>query len=126
MGQTITVCYPAGLFTENDGYHGFASYRKNEIQLRPSTEINPLSAEQQEQAFWHELTHFILYHGGAAYKGKEEFMHQDEGFVELVGSLLHQAVNSFEYGPEAGGNGNHGSSKKEARQETSAGQRGAI
>ena len=31
-------------------------------------------------------------HAGAAYSGKTEYMHQDEGFVDLVGSLFHQAV----------------------------------
>ena len=36
-------------------------------------------------------------HAGAAYSGKTEYMHQNEGFVDLVGNLFHQAVTTFEY-----------------------------
>jgi predicted SprT family Zn-dependent metalloprotease len=97
LGQTITVAFPHERFTDTDGEYGFASYRKNEIQLRPSSPMLPLSEEQIAQTFWHELTHFVLYHAGAAYSGKSDYMHQDEGFVDLVGSLLHQAVSTFEF-----------------------------
>jgi hypothetical protein len=37
------------------------------------------------------------WHAGAVYSGKTEYMRQDEGFVDLVGSLFHQAVTTFEY-----------------------------
>ena len=97
FGQTITVCFDPEKFIENDDIYGACSYRRNEIQLRPSTKTRPLSSEQIAQTFWHELTHFVLYHAGAAYSGKSNYMHQDEGFVDLVGSLLHQAVSTFEF-----------------------------
>ena len=97
LGQTITVSFCPSEFLDADGTYGFACYRKNEIQLRPSVPTLPLSDEQIAHTFWHELTHFILYHAGAAYSGKEEYMHQDEGFVTLVGSLLHQATSTFTY-----------------------------
>lgn len=35
-------------------------------------------------------------HAGAAYSGKTEYMHQDEGFVDLISSLFHPAVTTFE------------------------------
>lgn len=97
FGQTITVLFAPEKFTEADGRYGFSSYRQNEIQLRPSTSVLPLSQEQIEQTLWHEVTHFILLHAGAAYSGKSDYMHQDEGFVDLVGSLLHQALATMEY-----------------------------
>lgn len=97
MGQTIQVVFLPEIFVEKDGFYGFSSYRQNQIQLRPSTSINPLTDEQICQTFCHELMHFILYHAGNAYKGKEEYMHQDEGFVDLCGHLLHQALITMEY-----------------------------
>lgn len=97
FGQTIKVEYPQEVFREKDGYEGFAVYRLNEIQLRP---YSAASKEKMEQTFYHELTHFILYHAGASYSGKTEYMHQDEGFVDIVASLLHQAISSFEYDEE--------------------------
>ena len=97
LGQRITVVVDPSCFTEKDSAYGYASYRTNQIQLRPSTETHPLNQEQLEQTFCHELMHFILYHAGAAYSGKHDYMHQDEGFVDLCGSLLHQAITTMEY-----------------------------
>jgi len=97
LGQTISVVFTPDKFTENDGSVGFASYRLNKIELRPTTSVHPLTEEQIGQTFWHELTHFVMYHAGASYSGKEDYMHQDEGFVDLVGSLYHQAVSTFEF-----------------------------
>lgn len=97
FGQTISVMFSPERFTDSDGLYGFSCYRKNEIQLRPSTETLPFTHEQIMQTFWHELTHFILFYAGAAYGGKTDYMHQDEGFIDIVGSLLHQAVESFEF-----------------------------
>jgi len=99
LGQTISVSYQPDKFSESESAYGFASYRRNEIQLRPSTEVNPLSEEQIAQTFWHELTHFVMFFAGAAYSAKTDYMHQDEGFVDLVGSLYHQATSTFEFNP---------------------------
>ena len=99
LGQTIYVYFLPDVFTDHDGHFGFSSYRKNQIHLRPSTSVLPLSNEQTEQTFWHELTHFVLYHAGAAYSGKKDYMHQDEEFVDLVASLYHQAISTFEFEP---------------------------
>jgi hypothetical protein len=96
FGQTIEVVYFPEVSLLPDGVRGYANYRRNEIQLRSSSPEFPLSDEQIAETFWHELSHFILYFAGAAYSGKEDFMHQDEGFVDLVGNLLHQAVSTFE------------------------------
>ena len=97
FGQTINVVFKPEYFAENDGVYGCASYRLNEIQLRPPTDTLPLSVEQVEQTFYHELMHFVLYHAGAAYTGKKDYMHQEEGFVDLCGGLLHQAMTTAVY-----------------------------
>lgn len=98
FGQTIKVLFLPERFTEGqEGHYGFSSYRRNEIHLRPSTSTHPITDDQMEQVFWHELTHFILYWAGPAYSAKTDYMHQDEGFVDLVSCLLHQAVSTFEF-----------------------------
>ena len=97
FGQTIKVVCDHSFFTEKDGYCGFASYRANQIQLLPSTPTRPLTDEQISQTFCHELMHFIIYHAEASCSGKADFMHQDEGFIDLCGSLLHQALTTMEF-----------------------------
>jgi predicted SprT family Zn-dependent metalloprotease len=96
MGQTINVSIDENDFINMDNWVGMAVYRTNKICILPSTDKNPISQEQMHQTFFHELMHFITYHAGSSYSGKEEYMHKEEGFVELMGSLLHQAIITFE------------------------------
>lgn len=96
MGQTIDVEFQADHFRDS-GWEGTASYRRNKIMLQSNSDAVPLKPEMLEQTFMHELVHFILYHSGAAYTGKKDYMHQDEGFVDLTASLLHQALTTMEY-----------------------------
>lgn len=98
LGRTIKVVYDPVHFHENPEFNGFACYKRNEIQLRPSTVIDPLNDEQLMATFCHELVHFILYHAGPTYvPNKNEFMHQNEALVDLCGDLLHQALTTMEY-----------------------------
>lgn len=98
MGHTIEVIYDARHFIERDAKVAFASYRLNQIQMRPVTEADPRTEEQQGHDFYHELMHFIFYFAGAAYHpAKQEYMHQDEGFVDLTAGLLHQALTTMQY-----------------------------
>jgi predicted SprT family Zn-dependent metalloprotease len=96
MGQIIDVVYRPDQFRDS-GWEGVASYQTNQIVLQPSSDAVPLKPEALEQTFLHEMVHFILYHSGAAYTGKRDYMHQDEGFVDLTASLLHQALTTMEY-----------------------------
>lgn len=48
------------------------------------------TASTQEQTFWHEVTHAILYCLGSPSYGNEEF-------VDQVGGLIHQIVSSSEF-----------------------------
>ena len=48
------------------------------------------SVSTQEQVFWHEATHAILYCLGSPEYGDEEF-------VDQVGGLIHQIISSSEF-----------------------------
>lgn len=96
FGQTITVAYVPSAFVESDGCHGFASYRLNQIQLRPDNTTYPVARDQLEQAFLHELTHLLLVRTeAAATMSPDKPLHGQEGFVDLFSELLHQALSTF-------------------------------
>lgn len=48
------------------------------------------SVSAQEQTFWHEATHAMLYVMGNA-------KYSDEGFVDQLGGLIHQIVHTSEF-----------------------------
>lgn len=97
FGQTIEVVHDPAYFMEHEHGCGFASYKTNQIILRGSTETWPMTPENEESVFWHEVVHFLLYFSEAGFKGNEDYMHQEEGFVDLLSALMHQAITSFEY-----------------------------
>lgn len=93
FGQTIEVTRNSEDFVEKEGLSGFACFRRNQIQIKDNPHRDKLG-----QTFFHELMHFVLYHAGAAYHpDKQDYMHQAEDFVDLCGSLLHQAFTSMEF-----------------------------
>jgi len=73
---------------------GEASYRMNEIILQAIIPGAPMTEDRQGQVFCHELTHHIL-------REMHNKLRDDEGFVDLFSSLLHQALITAEYKPEA-------------------------
>lgn len=79
-------------FAEN--IDGFAIYARNEIQIRPSTELRPIDEKYQESVFWHEVSHFILNKIGKSCKNAED-INKDESFVDLMGCMLHQVFNTL-------------------------------
>jgi len=95
MGQTIEVIYDPTLVNERD-WTGSASYRKNEIRIMPDCEAHPRKIDQIEHTFYHELIHHIMYYAGPGLKNTDN-VHQDEGFVDNVAGLLHQALTTMEY-----------------------------
>lgn len=100
LGQVITVEYNPSLLTETD-WQGLASYRRNKIELMPDTVSNKRSSDQIEHTFCHELVHHILYYAGHALQEKEsDKIFRDEGFVDVMGGLLHQALSTMEYDDE--------------------------
>jgi predicted SprT family Zn-dependent metalloprotease len=94
MGRTIEVEYDNQLLYDDDR-QGSAQYRFNKIVLQPRNDAQPMP--NLEQTFCHELIHWILYFSGAAYKGDRDHMHQEEGLVDVMACLMHQALTTMEY-----------------------------
>ncbi len=88
-GQKIKVEYEKDWAHQTDE-NGNAAYRINRIILQPRTESYNMTVEATEQIFCHELVHFILF-------SMESDRRNDEKFVNLFGSLLHQALVTMEY-----------------------------
>lgn len=95
-GQTITVNFKEDLHLDNQRSAGLADYNTNTITLKPRTDSYPVGDDKIEQKFWHELMHLVLYHAGPSVSKDIEVPCDDEGFVDTVSCLLHQAINSFE------------------------------
>jgi predicted SprT family Zn-dependent metalloprotease len=87
-GLKYSVVYKKDLVTDNNAL-GEASYRRQEIFLQELLPGVALTEQRQEQVFYHELTHHILHH-------MSHKLRDDEGFVELFSSLLHQAMSSMQ------------------------------
>ena len=97
FGRTIEVVFDPQPFIERPECAAFACYRQDRIQINPNRAISG-SDSQNEQHFYHELMHFILYHAGSSYKGKDHSaMHRDEELVDLCGQLLHQVISTMEF-----------------------------
>lgn len=89
-GQTIEVVFDELLIHKNDN-RGEAVYRDNTIKLMPAITGNPTPKTAIEEAFCHEMTHFILHTAG--YRDEAS----DEAMVFRLGHLLHQALTTMEY-----------------------------
>jgi len=99
MGRTIEVVYRTDLLQDKD-WTGAASFSEDKIELLPPSNIYKMSPAKIEQTFCHELAHFILYHSGAAinYDLKSGgYIHKNEEFVDLMGSVLQQILSTMEY-----------------------------
>lgn len=92
-GHTMEVVYDNLILHRNDN-RGEACYRDHTIKLMPSTVSSPLPQTSVEEAFCHEMTHFILYLAGYIHEAN------DEGMVTRIGLLLHQALSTMEYNEE--------------------------
>ena len=90
-GQKITVEFVDDLLEEED-CTGEALYRKNLIKLQRNNRAVDRPQTQAESTFCHELVHFILF------VMEEDDLRKNEKFVEHLSRLLHQTLNSAEYG----------------------------
>lgn len=97
FGQKITVELSKKAFKKHKQYTGWAVFRDNKIILRkPSSDI-PLTRNQLESIFIHEMVHFIMLHAGPSLNTplkNRDSLHADEGFVDTVAQLLHQALST--------------------------------
>ena len=87
-GQEITVKYDEEITQKYDDT-GQSYFRKNEIILQPLNGHN--KAERIEQIFLHEMVHFIL-HEMNNYE-----LRDNEVFVNLFSTILHQALETMDY-----------------------------
>ncbi len=94
FGQTITVEWDKQLTNEEDAV-GQAVYRRNAIKLQPSTEGKPLSDDQIEQSYLHEVLHFVF--NKLNYKIGDIKLSGDERLIDLLAHALHQVLTSAEY-----------------------------
>ena len=87
-GQTIEVIYDNTL-DYVDGRRGEADYRRNRITLQAPGEMIPYPRSHLEQAFIHELVHFLFDMAGY------DEDRRDEVKVERISNLLHQALTTM-------------------------------
>jgi hypothetical protein len=88
-GITYTVRIDDNLITNNDNL-GEAGYRRSEIVLQKVLPGVSITEGRQEQVFYHELVHLILHE-------MHDKNRDDEPFVGVFASLLHQAMITMEY-----------------------------
>lgn len=97
LGRTIEVVENPRLMQDRN-WCGAACYEEGKIELQPSSEAYKAAPDKLEQTFCHELSHFLLYHaGGTVNHELKQMAHQNEELVDLLGSLLHQALTTMEY-----------------------------
>jgi predicted SprT family Zn-dependent metalloprotease len=99
LGRTIEVVDNPQLLQDRT-WSGAADYNRDEIQLLPRSDAYVASKGKIEQTFCHELSHFLTYHSGCAVNHQLKdggYIHQNEEFVDLLGSLIHQFLTTAEY-----------------------------
>ena len=99
MGRTITVKANNRL-QQDRNWSGSANYEIDEIHIAPRSDSYQVSDGKLQQIFCHELAHFLLYHSGGAVNHDLKnggYIHNNEEFVDLLGSLIHQAFSTMVY-----------------------------
>ena len=89
MGKTIAVRDVVDLDHRTDAT-GEARYRDYEILMQKDTEGVIMPEQKRKNIFWHEVVHWILH------EMAEEECRDNEKFVEVFGSLLHQVIGTME------------------------------
>lgn len=90
LGHTVEVKdEPEGMFEKNR--YGACSYEGKWIKICPKSSSHPVSQSSIEHTFMHELVHMCLYHT------EQGQLNDNEGFVDTLAGLLHQALSTMEY-----------------------------
>lgn len=87
FGHTIDVNWCDDLLIRTNNV-GEAHYNFNEIKLDV---MHDRPESYKEQVFLHEVLHLILNQIG------EDELRENEKFIDLLASLLHQALTTMEY-----------------------------
>ena len=90
FGQRYQVEYNEKLH-HSDSARGMAYHRTQKIELLPDTPTFPVSRQQMEVTFLHELLHICLN------EMSECELRDNEKFVDILANLLHQAFSQAEY-----------------------------
>jgi len=99
MGRTVEVVEDPRLMQDHT-WVGSAGYSEDKIRLQPRSEVYAASDSKLEQTFCHEFAHFLTYHAGGTINHMLKdggYIHHNEEFVDLLGSLIHQALSTMEY-----------------------------
>lgn len=90
LGHTIEVIdEPAGFYESKR--HGACNYEAKWIKYASPNPSYPVSQSSAEHTFMHELIHHCLY------CTEQHALNDNEGFVDLLAGLLHQALTTMEY-----------------------------
>jgi hypothetical protein len=95
FGQEYTIEWVESL-VQKAGAVGQSRARDHCIQLQPNREACPRPESDIEETYFHELTHTVL-----VAMGRDD-LSEDEKFVDIFASLLHQSFVTSEY-PKARG-----------------------
>ncbi len=90
LGHTYDVSFEAGMHF-NEGRHACSSFEGKWVKLMKHDENYPVSETSIEQSFLHELVHQCLYYT------EQQELNKNEGFVDCLAGLLHQAFTTAEY-----------------------------
>lgn len=90
FGQKIKVVFVDDLSHKTDDV-GQARFRDNEILLQGNVSGSPMIKSRLEVVYLEEVIHFILD------EMKEDKLNDDESFVKMMASCLHQIFETSEY-----------------------------
>lgn len=90
LGHTIEVLEDKVMFFEKQNY-GKCCYEGKWIKLVHPSDQHPITQTSLEHTFMHELVHICLYHT------EQGQLNDNEGFVDTLAGLLHQALTTMEY-----------------------------
>jgi len=90
LGHTVEVKEDPERFYERNSF-GSCSFEAKWIKLVPPSPSHPITQSSLEHTFIHELVHMCIYHT------EQGQLNDNEGFVDALAGLLHQALTSAEY-----------------------------
>lgn len=92
LGHIIEVKHDPEMFYQSRSY-GRACFESKWIKIAPPSASHPITQTSLEHTFIHELLHMCLYHT------EQSQLNDNEGFVDTLAGLLHQALTTAEYDP---------------------------
>lgn len=104
LGHSIEVKDDDEIFFLKRSY-GQCCFEGKWIKLVRPHAKHPITQSSLEHSFLHELIHMCLYHT------EQSQLNDNEGFVDSLAGLLHQALTTMEYEGDEHGNDEHSEGK---------------